>query len=196
MLFRQHILDGIAAGTVSLAFRRWQRPTVKAGGTLQTAAGLLAIESVEPIAEAEIKPRDVRRAGYTSMQELLASLDDRPGQLYRIDFKRIGDDPRIALRENARLTEDEAASLQLRLARLDALSAAGPWTRQVLALIQQHPERRAADLAALSGYEKDWLKLNIRKLKHLGLTESLAVGYRLAPRGVALLRWINHEGAH
>ena len=30
-------------------------------------------------------------------------------------------------------------------------------------------------------------KANVRKLKGLGLTESLAVGYRLSPRGVAVL---------
>ena len=30
-------------------------------------------------------------------------------------------------------------------------------------------------------------KLNVRKLKALGLTESLEVGYRLSPRGKSLL---------
>ena len=30
-------------------------------------------------------------------------------------------------------------------------------------------------------------KLNVRKLKALGLTESLEVGYRLSPRGAAFL---------
>jgi hypothetical protein len=31
-------------------------------------------------------------------------------------------------------------------------------------------------------------KLNVRKLKALGLTESLEVGYRLSPRGAAFLQ--------
>jgi hypothetical protein len=31
----------------------------------------------------------------------------------------------------------------------------------------------------------------VRKLKELGLTESLTVGYRLSPRGAALLRVID-----
>ena len=35
--------------------------------------------------------------------------------------------------------------------------------------------------------ERADFKLNIRKLKALGLTISLEVGYRLSPRGVALL---------
>ena len=39
MLFRQTFLDGIGNRSVPLAFRRWRRPTVRAGGTLLTAAG-------------------------------------------------------------------------------------------------------------------------------------------------------------
>lgn len=31
--------------------------------------------------------------------------------------------------------------------------------------------------------------LDVRKLKNLGLTYSLDVGYRLAPRGETYLRW-------
>jgi len=34
---------------------------------------------------------------------------------------------------------------------------------------------------------KEWLKINIRKLKELGLTESLAVGYRVSPHGEELV---------
>ena len=45
----------------------------------------------------------------------------------------------------------------------------------------------AQELADRSGYEKEWLKLNVRKLKNLGLTESLHPGYRLSPRGAAYL---------
>lgn len=56
-----------------------------------------------------------------------------------------------------------------------------------------HPELAAADLAALLGVEKEWLKPNIRKLKNLGLTESLHPGYRLSPRGRALLAAIKTD---
>jgi hypothetical protein len=37
------------------------------------------------------------------------------------------------------------------------------------------------------GREKLPFKRDVRKLKELGLTESLLVGYRLSPRGRALL---------
>ena len=46
---------------------------------------------------------------------------------------------------------------------------------------------RAADLAERFGRERLKFKTDVRKLKALGLTESLAVGYRLSPRGRAYL---------
>jgi hypothetical protein len=45
----------------------------------------------------------------------------------------------------------------------------------------------AADIAASIGREKLPFKADVRKLKELGLTESLDVGYRLSPRGRAFL---------
>jgi hypothetical protein len=74
-----------------------------------------------------------------------------------------------------------------RLRRLDAASRHGPWTRAVLELISDHPGRRAPDLAASRGRETRPFKADVRKLKELGLTESLAVGYQLSPRGQAVL---------
>jgi hypothetical protein len=58
----------------------------------------------------------------------------------------------------------------------------------VLATIATHPARRAGDLAAMLGREREPFKLDVRKLKNLGLTLSLEVGYRLSPRGEAYLR--------
>ena len=57
------------------------------------------------------------------------------------------------------------------------------------------PGSRAADLARQLGRDKDWLKVHIRQLKELGLTESLEVGYRLSPRGEALLAHLRRERA-
>ena len=72
-----------------------------------------------------------------------------------------------------------------RLQRLDSLSKQGPWTRKTLGLIAANPAVRAEDLAALVGREKMPFKLDVRKLKEMGLTESLLTGYRLSPRGEA-----------
>jgi hypothetical protein len=187
MLFRLDTLRRIEAGEVTLAFRRWHKPTVKPGGKLRTRAGVLAIESVERVDEDSITDADARRAGATDREALLKSL--RPeGTLYRIEFRREGPDPRIALRERARLDGAARAAIDARLARLDAASRHGPWTRRVLELIAERPATLAADLAAEVGREKAPFKADVRKLKELGLTESLDKGYRLSPRGRAYLR--------
>jgi hypothetical protein len=186
MLFDRRALRGIASGEVTVAFRRWLRPTVKAGGTLRTRVGVLAIESVEPIEPAQITDADARRAGYLDRAAVLSSL--RPeGRLYRVTFRLAGPDPRVALRRRAELSPAERVGLDRRLARLDAASRHGPWTSEVLRLIASRPETRAAELAADLGREKAPFKADVRKLKELGLTESLDVGYRLSPRGRAYL---------
>jgi len=56
-----------------------------------------------------------------------------------------------------------------------------------LAAIRDRPETRAAELARDVGWERDSFKVHVRKLKNLGLTESLEVGYRLSPRGMVVL---------
>jgi hypothetical protein len=186
MLFNLRALDGIKAGEIDLAFRRWKRPTVKTGGTLRTRAGVLGIDAVEPIGERRIDAEQARRAGFTSKRELLESLRSE-GRLYRIRFHRIGDDPRTALRARASISRSERAELDARLDRMDR-ARGEPWTRRVLELIRDHPETLAADLAASLGMEKLPFKRDVRNLKELGLTESMPVGYRLSPRGRAYLR--------
>jgi hypothetical protein len=183
LLFNRRALDGIATGEIDLAFRRWKKPTVKAGGTLRSRAGVLAIDAVELTSQRRISAEDARRAGFRSRTELLKSL--RPeGRLYRIEFRRVGDDPRVALRERASISKSDRAEIDARLARMDR-ARAEPWTRRVLELIAERPETVATELAASLGMEKVPFKRDVRKLKELGLTESLLVGYRLSPRGRA-----------
>jgi len=186
VLFRRDDLVAIASGEITLAFRRWRRPTVKAGGTLHTAAGLLAIESVEPIDPARISAADARRAGFADPGAARAALRGE-GQTYRIAFHVAGPDPRIALRADAALDADGRAAIAARLRRLDAAAQHGPWTAATLRAIADAPGVRAADLAAGLGRERLPFKADVRKLKALGLTESLETGYRLSPRGRAFL---------
>ena len=181
MLFNRRALDGIEAGEIDLAFRRWKRPTVKAGGTLRTRGGVLSIETVERTSERKITAADARRAGFDSRAELLRSLRQE-GRLYRIEFRRMGDDPRVSLRETAELSPEERADLDDRLERMD-VRRGEPWIRRLLELIAERPETLAAELAASIGMEKAPFKRDVRKLKEIGLTESLLVGYRLSPRG-------------
>jgi len=71
------------------------------------------------------------------------------------------------------------------------LAAHRPWTSETLRLTDAHPGVVSTELAATVGCERAAFKLNVRKLKALGLTESLEVGYRLSPRGHVVLRAID-----
>ncbi len=189
MLFKSRFVDGIRRGEIDLAFRQWKRPTVRAGGTLQSAAGLLSIARVDVVEASAIAAEDARRAGYETIEELLAAIPPEPGRtLYRVAFSLAGDDPRVALREDAVLSPGDLAQLRTRLERLDRASKHGPWTRAVLELIRDNEAVRAGDLAPRLGRETLAFKTDVRKLKNLGLTESLGTGYRISPRGEALLR--------
>ncbi|OCP15188.1 winged helix-turn-helix transcriptional regulator [Ensifer sp. LC163] len=187
MLFGKAILDQIAKGDVTLAFRRWTRPTVKAGGSLRTAAGPLSIGTIDVINAEDISKEDARRAGYPTREVLLAELDDRPdGTLYRIAFHRAGDDPRLSLRDDTTLGKADRAAIAARLASFDE-TAGQTWAKPTLRLIASRDGITAAEIAEQVGIDKLKLKARIRKLKELGLTESLAVGYRLSPRGRSFL---------
>jgi len=188
VLFKRHALDGLADGTITVAFRRWARPRVRAGGQLRTAVGVLAVDAVDEVRVADITEDDARRAGFASLPDLLDDLaTQRDGRVYRIALHVAGPDPRVELRGRDALTDDELAEVEGRLARLDAASQHGAWTLAVLRLIRDRPEVRAGDLAPTRGQEKLAFKRDVRKLKELGLTESLEIGYRLSPRGRAVL---------
>jgi hypothetical protein len=187
VLISRASLEEMKAGRVDRAFRRWKRPTVRAGGTLRTSIGLLAIDSVEAIGDGDVTEEDARRAGFASREALFAFLPERDGQLYRIRLRTGGVDPRAALRERPEITADERADLRARLGRMDARAPDGAWTRATLEIIAASPATRAADLAASLGRERLPFKADVRKLKALGLTESLERGYRLSPRGQAFL---------
>lgn len=191
MLLRMAVLERIVSGEVELVFRRWRRPTVRGGGSLRTALGVLRILDVAAVQEADISEADAARAGYSSRAELLSGLGARAGQVYRIAVEHAGVDPRIALRRQDDLSEAEIEQIIGRLQRLDTRSPAGPWTARVLAAIEGHPGVVARTLAERLGYDRDWLKPRVRKLKNLGLTVSLATGYELSPRGRAALKHIS-----
>jgi DNA-binding transcriptional ArsR family regulator len=184
MLFKSRILEGIRAGSITLAFRRWTRPTVRAGGTLKTPIGVLGIEGVDAIIPDEISAEDARRAGFESREALLADLrKGRDGTLYLIRLHVAGPDPREALRQNDRLDASDLADLLGRLAALDQNSRSGPWTAKALRLIGERDGRTAGEIAECLGIEKATVKRKIRQIKELGLTESLQSGYRLSDRG-------------
>ena len=195
MLFRPSTLQGIADGTVTRAYRKWDRPRVRAGGRQRTPVGVVAFDAVDPVARDSLTDADARAAGLADLDELLELVDRRPsGTIYRIDLSLAGPDPRVALRASAP-DAAQVADLRRRLDRLDRASRHGPWTLAVLRAIGDNPGMRAADLAASFGRARDPFKLDVRKLKELGLTESLRPGYRLSPRGRAALAVLDRSPA-
>jgi hypothetical protein len=180
-------LEAIADGRIDRAFRRWDVPRVKEGGRQVTAIGVIGFEDVAVVPRQAVTDAEATSAGFASAAELLGFLDRKAaGDIYRVRLRVVGPDPRVALRE--RLPDSaEIEQLQRRLERLDRASSSGAWTRQVLELIDANPERRAGNLATMVGRERLPFKVDVRKLKQLGLTESLPIGYRLSPRGRALL---------
>lgn len=188
MLIKRAVLDRIEAGDIDLIFRKWRKPTVKAGGQLRTAIGMLDIVAVDRIPKSRITPVDADRAGFESKAALVRELDSRTeGAIHRIEVAYGGEDPRIALRENAALSAEDIDEIRERLARLDDASKRGPWTTTFLHLLDENPHVRAPDLAAGLGLDKPTFKNDVRKLKALGLTISFSPGYELSPRGKAYL---------
>jgi hypothetical protein len=195
MLFRPSTLKGIADGTVTRAYRTWDRPRVRRGGRQRTPVGVVAFDAVEPIERASLTDADAHAAGLADLDELLGLVDRREGTIYRVDLHLAGPDPRVALRESTPAA-NEVADLVRRLERLDRASHHGPWTEAVLRAIGEQPGTRAVELAASLGRTRDPFKLDVRKLKELGLTESLRPGYRLSPRGQAVLRAMSRAAPH
>jgi len=189
MLFERRLREGIRNGTTTVAFRRWRRPQVTAGHRYRTGTDMIEMSSVDIVAPASVTRADARRAGYENVQALLADLRGGPDlPLYRLTFRRVDEpDPRAVLAANDSLAPADVDDIGRRLARLDRSGAGPPWTLATLQAIDAHPAMRAGDLAAILGQDRDRLKLRVRSLKHLGLTISLATGYRLSPRGAAYL---------
>jgi len=190
VLFEQRFWAGLADGSVTITFRRWKRPQAIAGRRYRTPAGIIEADRVDVVAPQAITDPDARRSGFESAAAVVTNLRGDPSlPVYRIQFHLVDEpDPRAELAASADLSADDVADIDRRLDRLDKSSSHGAWTRAVLASIAAQPGRRAPDLAAQFGRETQPFKIDVRKLKNLGLTISLRVGYELSPRGEAYLR--------
>ncbi len=150
---------------------------------------MVLAESVDVITPADITAGLARDAGFADAAAAVADLRGDPAlPLYCVRFRPLDEpDPRDQLAATAALSSDETAAIAARLARMDAASKRGPWTSAVLAQIADRPGVVSTLLAETLGWERADFKLHVRRLKALGLTISLDVGYRLSPRGAAYL---------
>lgn len=186
LLLDKRELGGIQAGEVSLVFRRWRSPRVKIGTRLRTPIGLVEVLDLAVVTAEEVTEEDARDAGFPDLTGFRNWLDERPGDLYRIRVRAAGPDPRVELRQRTDLEPAEVEELRTRLERMDR-RADEPWTWETLRLIHDNPGRVSTELAELMELPRPYFKQRVRRLKELGLTESLEVGYRISPRGRALL---------
>ena len=187
MLFTAATLRGLADGRVSTTYRRWEVVRPKVGSRFTTSAGVVEVTSITPADEEQLTERDAAAAGFDSVAALVKWCSGkRRGDLYRIGIVLAGPDPRVLLRSADLLDLGDVAALNTKLNRMDR-AAEQPWTRSTLRQIQRMPGVVSTELAAEAGQERAAYKIRVRRLKALGLTESLERGYRLSPRGEAYL---------
>ncbi|MGH9212385.1 MAG: hypothetical protein ACRD2C_17155 [Acidimicrobiales bacterium] len=203
MRFTADAHPGLASGAITLTFRAWSRPQAKVGGRYQAAEVTLLVDDVREVRVGDITDDEARRAGAEDRAGIVTRLAGRPAGRYapaakrditddtlvwRVAFHRVAPDPTPVLAEQDDLAVEDVAEITRRLDRLDAASAHGPWARETLRLIADRPAVVSTVLAEALGRERQPFKIDVRKLKRLGLTLSLDVGYRLSPRGEAYLR--------
>ncbi|AMU31790.1 hypothetical protein [Mycobacteroides abscessus] len=200
MLFEPRLRAGIHDGSISVAYRRWKRPQVRVGGRYRvgsdrirsmTEFDFIEVDAVDEILARDIDDADAQLAGYPSAAAARSDVgaQDAADVLYRLAFRKIDmPDPRAELASSVALSVGEIIDIDARLDRMDRSAKPGPWTREVLREIAHRPAVRAKDLESCSRWpDLATFKVQVRKLKNLGLTLSLPVGYRLSPRGAEYL---------
>jgi hypothetical protein len=190
VLIERRLHAGIRDGTVTVLFRRWRRRQVTPGSVYRTAAGRVIVESVNEVSPERIRQADALAAGYHTVAEAVTDLrGDESDPVYLLRLRYVDEpDPREALANDADLSTSDVEEIGRRLARMDRSATRGPWTDETLDIIRRRPTVRAGDLAEELGRDMLSFKVDVRKLKNLGLTVSLEKGYRISPRGDAYLR--------
>lgn len=189
MLIKQKHLEGIMSGDISLAFRKWKNLSVKKDSLLKTSIGVVKITDITQTELAQISEDDAKQAGYDNVNALIGELEKTVnGAIYKIQLSYHSPDPRIDLRQKSQIPDEELEALKEKLLNLDKYSNQGKWTTKVLKAIRENPKLSAVELAAKVNKEKEWLKVNVRKLKNLGLTISHEPGYTLSPLGEYVLK--------
>jgi hypothetical protein len=89
--FSADLRDDVIAGDITVSFRLWQRPRVRAGGRYRVGPAQIEVDAIELVPFAAITPDDVRRSGEPD-RETLRQRAAHAGPiaddtlLYRIEF--------------------------------------------------------------------------------------------------------------
>lgn len=190
LLFKKPFWEGLRQGSITLTYRRWDKPHVRPGGRYRChPIGVLEVDAITRVAAGTISDDDARRSGFATAAELrgylaeLGPLDDTT-EVWRVELHHGGDGDRVEIALDTQLSADDVVVIRDKLARMDRER---PWTKRTLALIDKQPRVAASKLAAKVGRPTPDFKADVRKLKRLGLTQSFEVGYEISPRGRAYL---------
>ncbi len=178
MQFTTQGSQGILAGRITVSFRNWKRPHAAVGGVYRLRpSGAVKVTDIRAVRLSDITADDLRRAGFDRVAAVAGLLRlPESATVTRVEFE---------------LTVEPAAKpppslgAEAAIARLQAADrrSSAPWAAAMLALIRAHPATRAGDLAAAMSWKTLPFKAHVRKLKTLGLTQSLETGYRLTELG-------------
>ncbi len=150
--------------------------------------GAIEVTALDLVTFSTVTDSDAQQSGFENRAALASSLEvGENDTVYRVELRYLGDQS-VKQPPRSRLSDSERKIMGDRLNRMDKRSSRGPWAWRTLCLIGAQPGNRAAGLAAQIGWETQPFKSNVRKLKQLGLTESLETGYRLSQRGEDLLK--------
>jgi hypothetical protein len=191
MLFQRRFHERIVSGQIRCTVRIWQRPHVKVGGRYALGRGAVVVDRIQETRLDDITAALARRCGFPSVVDLLKTAKHGAGErVFVVEFHYDAKGRSSPKPETDAVSAEELAGLVHRLEAMDRRSKAGPWTLATLHTIQARPAVLAAKLARSLGRPRDDFKRDVRKLKNLGLTFSLEIGYRLTPKGEALLESI------
>jgi hypothetical protein len=190
LLFKKPFWERLQSGAITLTFRRWAKPHVRPGGRYRChPIGVLEVDAIAKVPAGAITAEDATRAGFDSLPALRAYLEELgplsdADELWRVELHHGGDGDRVEHALADTLSPEDIETITKKLKKLDGRK---PWTDKTFAIIQKHPRVAASKLAAKLGRETQPFKIDVRKLKKLGLTQSFEVGYEISPRGKAYL---------
>jgi hypothetical protein len=183
LLFTEDAVPLIRSGQLTVTWRLWKYAHVKTGKVYRTGfGGAVQIDDVRTVRVGDVTDADAAEAGFGDAQALVEFARSHTGAvvtpdtlLYCVRFHHVDEEPK-----KPELSLDEVTK---RLDRLDRASTHGPWTLATLRAIEASPAVVARLLAADLDRPRDEFKVDVRKLKALGLTVSLERGYLLSELG-------------
>jgi hypothetical protein len=91
MQFSRELREDVLSGAITVSFRLWSRPQVRAGGRYGVGDGEIEVDDVELVPFSSIDEADLRRSGEADLESLRrraahAGPIDDDTLLYRVEF--------------------------------------------------------------------------------------------------------------